>query len=342
LAAGGKAPGSARLPRVASAFVVMVCVAILALSAWREWKLRDAALESAEVDVANLARSLTQHADDTFELADSLIGGLVDRLEMDGTSPAAIAKLQEVIDLRKATLGRIRGLFVYDETGRWLATSENVNLAGFNNSDRAYFKHHRDSPDRATLIGHPVKSRSGGQWIIPVSRRFNHPDGSFAGVVLATVDAGYFAQFYKQFDIGPNGVILLLSTSGIVLARSVGNDISVGRDLSGLPLIKNLRSRPSASTYYFKSPLDGVWRLGFYEISERYPILAVATEAEADVLAGWRGEAIARMAFVLGLTALIAAIGFYLVRQLAERQRMAAALAAKEASGCSPKNPATW
>jgi diguanylate cyclase (GGDEF)-like protein/PAS domain S-box-containing protein len=328
---GRRDTGLKRVPLVAAAFVVMVCVAILALSGWREWKLRDAALENAEVEVANLARSLTQHAEDTFELADSLISGFVNRLEMDGSSPAAIAKLQDVIDLRKATLGRIRGLFVYDETGRWLATSENVNLAGLNNGDRDYFKHHRDSPDRRTLIGNPVKSRSGGQWIISVSRRFNHPDGSFAGVVLATVDAAYFAQFYKQFDVGPNGAILLLSTAGTVLARSVDNDATVGRDLSGSPLIKNLQSRPSASTYYFKSPLDGVWRLGFYEISERYPILAVATEAEADVLAAWRGEAIARMAFVLGLTALIAAIGFYLVRQLAERQRMAAALAAKEA-----------
>ncbi len=328
---GRRDAGLKRLPRIAAAFVVMVCVAIVALSGWREWALRDAAVESAEVDVANLARSLTQHAEDTFELADSLIGGLVDRLEMDGTSPDAIAKLQDVIDLRKATLGRIRGLFVYDETGRWLATSEDINLARLNNSDRDYFRHHRSSPDRRTLIGNPVKSRSGGQWIIPVSRRFNNPDGSFAGVVLATIDAGYFAQFYKQFDVGPNGAILLLSTAGTVLARSVDNDATVGRDLSGSPLIKNLQSRPSASIYYFKSPLDGVWRLGFYEISERYPILAVATEAEADVLAAWRDEAVARMAFVLGLTALIAAIGFYLVRQLAERQRMAAALAAKEA-----------
>ena len=328
---GRRDAGLKRLPLIAAAFVVLACVAILALSGWREWTLRDATLRNAEVDVANLARSLTQHAEDTFELADSLINGLVNELETDGTSPAAIAKLQKFIDLRKATLGRIRGLFVYDETGRWLATSENVNLAGLNNSDRDYFKHHRDSPDSRTLIGNPVKSRSGGQWIIPVSRRFNHPDGSFAGVVLATVDSAYFSQFYRQFDIGPNGAIVLLNTAGIVLARSVSNYTSVGRDLSGLPLIKDLHSRPSASTYYFKSTLDGIWRMSFYELNDRYRILVLATKAQDDVLAAWRDEAIARMAFVLGLTALIAAIGFYLVRQLAERQRMAAALAAKEA-----------
>jgi len=328
---GRRDGGLKRLPLFAAAFVVLVCVAILALSGWREWTFRDAVLENAEVDVANLARSLSQHAEDTFELADSLISGLVNQLEADGTDPAAIAKLQNVIDRRKATLGRIRGLFVYDERGRWLATSENVNLAAFNNSDRDYFKHHRDSPDRRALIGNPVKSRSGGQWIITVSRRFNHPDGSFAGVVLATVDSAYFAQFYRQFDIGPNGAIALLSTAGTVLARSVDNDIAVGRDLSGSLLIKDLQSRPSASAYYYKSPLDGFWRLSFYKINDRYPILVLATEAQDDVLAAWRSEAIARTAFVLGLTALIAAIGFYLVRQLAERQRMAAALAAKEA-----------
>jgi diguanylate cyclase (GGDEF)-like protein/PAS domain S-box-containing protein len=328
---GRRDAGLKRLPLVAAAFVVMVCVAILALSGWREWTFRDAALRNAEVDLANLAQSLAQHAEDTFELADTILIGLVNRLETDGTSPPAIARLQNIIDLRKATMGRVRGLFVYDETGRWLATSEKVNLSAFNNSDRDYFKHHRDSPDRRPLIGKPVKSRSGGQWIITVSRRFNHPDGSFAGVVLATIDAAYFSQFYREFDIGPNGSIALLSADGIMLARSVDNDVFVGRDLSGAPLMKSLHSRPSGGTYYFKSPLDGIWRLSFYKRNERYPILILATEAQDDVLAEWRSEAIARTAFVLGLTALIAAIGFYLVRQLAERQRMAAALAAKEA-----------
>jgi diguanylate cyclase (GGDEF)-like protein/PAS domain S-box-containing protein len=328
---GRRESGLKRLPLIAAAFVVLVCVAILALSGWREWTFRDAALRNAEVNVGNLAQSLTQHAEDTFELADTVLIGLVNRLETDGTSPPAIARLQNDIDLRKAMMGRIRGLFVYDETGRWLATSEKVNLAALNNSDRDYFQRHRDSPDRQTLIGKPVKSRSGGQWVITVSRRFNHPDGSFAGVALATIDAAYFSQFYKQFDIGPNGAISLLSAGGIMLARSVDNDTYVGRDLSGAPLIKDLHSRPSANTYYFISPLDGIRRLSFYKVNDRYPILILVTEAQDDVLAEWRHEATARMAFVLGLTALIATIGFYLVRQLMERQRMAAALTAKEA-----------
>ncbi|MDB5565899.1 MAG: diguanylate cyclase, partial [Tardiphaga sp.] len=265
------------------------------------------------------------------ELADTVLSGLVNRLETDGTAPAAITRLQTFLEFRKSNLGRIRGLFVYDETGRWLATSEKMNLTGLNNGDRDYFRRHRESSDPHTLIGKPVKSRSGGQWIITASRRFNHPDGSFVGVALATIDAAYFTQFYGHFDTGANGAIALLSADGTMLARSPDDGTFVGRDMSGAPLFRDFHSRPSAGTYYFKSPLDGVRRLSFYKRSDRYPLMVLATRAQDDVLAQWREEAWTRMAFVLGLTLVIAVFGFYLVRQLLERQRMAAALVAKEA-----------
>jgi diguanylate cyclase (GGDEF)-like protein/PAS domain S-box-containing protein len=181
------------------------------------------------------------------------------------------------------------------------------------------------------MIGRPVKSRSGGQWILTASRRFNHPDGSFAGVALTTIDVGYFSKFYEQFDIGPNGAVSLLSADGIMLARSGDDGTYVGRDMSNSPLFRNYIERSDASVYYFKSPLDGVQRLSFYKLSGRYPLVVLATRAQDDVLASWRHEALMRMAFVVGLTGLIAVTGFYLVRQLNERQRMAAALLAKEA-----------
>jgi hypothetical protein len=194
--------GRIHLPIWAATFVALICVAIFVLSGWREWSARDAELKNAEIDMANLTESLAQHADDTFELVDNVLTGVVNRLEVDGTGPDAIARLQTFIDLRKLSLGRVRGLFVYDESGKWLATTADVNLKGLNNSDRDYFHHHAQTDDRHTLIGRPVKSRSGGQWIITASRRFNYPDGRFAGVALATVDVAYFSQFFEKFNIG--------------------------------------------------------------------------------------------------------------------------------------------
>ncbi len=108
------------------------------------------------------------------------------------------------------------------------------------------------------MIGRPVKSRSGGQWIITASRRFNHPDGSFAGVVLTSIDVAYFMQFYRRFDIGPNGSVSLLNDDGIMLAGVATRAAPiVGRDMSESPLFTDMGKRPDAAAYYFKSPLDG-------------------------------------------------------------------------------------
>lgn len=312
-------------------FVALICLTLLTLSSLRELGLRRDALKSAEIDVANIAQSLVQHADDSFELADSLVIGLVHRLEADGIGPTAVQRLRDDMDLRKGTMGRVRALFVYDAAGRWLATTESVNPALFNNSDREYFKQHRASPDKGLLIGSPIRSRAGGQWVITASRRFDHPDGSFAGVVLATIDASYFANFYRRFDLGSTGTVTLLDKSGIILARSVDNESAVGRDVSATPLIQDMDARRPAGLYYFRSPFDQTLRLSYYRLSDRFPILVLATEAKDEVLAPWREEATIRMVLVLGLVMLIAGTGVYLVRQLLKGQRVAAVLAAKEA-----------
>ncbi|TYL85499.1 diguanylate cyclase [Bradyrhizobium rifense] len=327
----GRELGKTRLPLWAAGFVVLICAAILGLSGWREWETRNTELKNAEIDVANLAQSLVQHADDTFELVDTVLIGLVHRLELDGTGPDTIAKLQAYLPTRKSS-DRIRGIFVYDETGRWLATTEPVDFSKLNNSDRGYFQRHLHSPDPGTLIGRPVKSRAGGQWIITASRRINHPDGSFAGVVLLTIDVDYFVKFYERFDVGPNGSVSLLNNDGIMLARSRDDGgVFIGRDLSNAPLFREWESRPAAAVYYFKSPLDSVQRLSYYQRSSRYPLMVLASKSQDDVLAPWRRATAVRLTVVLGLVLLIAVIGFYLVRQLLQRQRTAQALVANEA-----------
>ncbi|MGY4343529.1 hypothetical protein ACVWW3_008435 [Bradyrhizobium sp. LM2.9] len=89
--------GWSRLPLRAAAFVALTCAAILGLSGWREWAARDAVLKGAETEMANVARSLTQHAEDSLDLLDSGVVGVVSRLEMDGTEPATVAKLRTLL-----------------------------------------------------------------------------------------------------------------------------------------------------------------------------------------------------------------------------------------------------
>jgi diguanylate cyclase (GGDEF)-like protein/PAS domain S-box-containing protein len=318
-----------RLPLLAAGFVALVCVAILGISGLGEWRSRATTLKNAETDMSNLARSLTQHAEDSIELLDTGIVGVVSRLETDGTDPETLSKLHKVLKARKDGLTRTYGIVILDEKGDWLASS---GIMGANLGDREYFQHHKDLDNRAVFIGGPYKSKTDGDWIITVSRRFNRPDGSFAGVVLAAIGSRYFLQFYRQFDTGAHGAIALLNADGVVLARSPDNGSFVGRDTSNSPLFRDPLLQSASGPFYFKSPFDGTQRLSFYQRSDRFPLMVLAAMQKDEVLAPWRNAAIAHMSFVLALAALVAVIGFYLVRQLQRGQEMAAILATKEAS----------
>jgi diguanylate cyclase (GGDEF)-like protein/PAS domain S-box-containing protein len=321
--------GLARLPFRAASFVALVCVAILGMSAAREWSAREAVLKVAEVDQANLARSLTQHAEDSFDLLDTSILGAVTRLESDGTGRETLTKLQSILVARKAASKRVNALGIIDERGDWLASS---GAMGKNLGDREYFRHHQQSTDRAVFIGRPVKSSMTGEWVVTLSRRFNHADGSFGGIVVASISARYFSEFYDQFDLGQSGTVSLVSIDGIILARVPDNSANVGRDVSEGTIFKAVRAGGSSGVNYLKSYLDGMLRISFHQQSSRYPFIVVVTRAQDEVLASWRQATIIRMAVVLGLVVLIAVMGFYLVRQLLRGQKMAAALASKEAN----------
>lgn len=321
--------GLTRLPLRAAAFVALVCVIIVGLGAWREWGLRDITLKEAEVDLSNLARSLTQHAEDSIDLMDTGIVGVVSRLETDGTGAETLSKLHKLLIARKEGLPRIHSIVICDKNGDWLTSS---GVFGVNVADRDFFRHHRQSPARGVFVGHPFKSDTDGQWVMTVSRRFNHPDGSFGGVVFATVSSGYFSEFYRQFNVGAGGAITLISADGIVIARYPDNGTYVGRDTSGRPLFQDPKLQSAGGVYHFVSPLDGTQRVSFYRRSPRFPLLMLATRQQDEVLASWRSGAVVRVIFVTALVSLIGVIGFFLVRQLHWGRDLVSALAAKEAN----------
>lgn len=320
--------GWSRLPLRAAAFVVLTCVAILGVSGWREWTARDAVLKGAETEMANVARSLTQHAEDSLDLLDSGVVGVVSRLEMDGAGPVTIAKLRHLLEARKKAMERVHSLAIIDDQGNWLTSPGTI---ASTLSDDAFFRYHQLSPKREAHIGRPVKSLVDGEWVVTLSRRFNKPDGSFGGVVLAAIGSRFLSHFYEQFEIGRNSSVTLMYGDGMIIARNPNNDKFVGRSVGDAPLFRDASLQRPSGAYHFRSLLDGAKRVSFFKRSSRYPLVLLATVDKDELLAPWRGAAISRMLYVVALVMLIAVIGALLVRQLQRGQRMAGALIEKEA-----------
>lgn len=287
------------LHRSSMLLAAAIGLTFIGVQAYWEHGLYNREIEDARVQALNLAKSLTQHAEDSFDLVDGVLLGLTERVETDGIGKEAVARLERFIGLKIREQPRIRGIFVYDGQGDWVASSARLG-AGANNSDRAYFQHHATNPDKGTFLGDPVRSRSGGQWIITLSRRFEKSDGSFGGVVLASIDVAYFVEYYKRFNIGQDGLIGLVRTDGQFLARLPFSD-----DLPSLKLTQSGVSRSglfrdvarsASGNREYTSPIDGRPRIGGYQVASRYPIVLQVALGRSEVLAAWRKDVVTRAA----------------------------------------------
>jgi|SRR5450830_18709 len=300
----------------ASVFVGLVCISILALHIFFSWSVRNKDVDDAQIATANLSRALAEHADATLTSADSVLFGIVQRLEVEGTDRDALARLYPLLASYVKELPQLQGLFIYDQTGKWLVNSLDDSPWRLNNSDREYFIFHMNHPDRNAHIGIPVKSRSSGDWIIPVSRRINHPDGSFAGVALATVAVDYFLHFYTSFDTGKNGEIMLATQDGILLAQRPLQLDSIGKNISNDNLISEHTRHNKRGVAIIKSPEDGLMRIYSYKRLEKYPLFVTAALSYDEVLSGWRTETLLQSIGVLILVAMLAWLGKRLINQI--------------------------
>src|ERR1700686_4098400 len=137
----------------AIAFVAVVCLSLVVLDGWRSWNARSVELGEMDVATSNLARAMAQQADDTFKEADTALLGIVERVEVDGTGPAALKRLHDNLVMRRQELPQLDGLFVFDENGNWIINSTSTLLNRFNTGPGPH-------------IGVPVISRSSGKWVI--------------------------------------------------------------------------------------------------------------------------------------------------------------------------------
>jgi len=170
-----------------------------------------------------------------------------------------------------------------DENGFLIANTAEEHPKRVNLSDREHFKVHRNTPDDRLYISKPILGRVSNQWTLQMTRRLNHPDGSFAGVVVVSEDPSYFtSDFYNIAAIGREGVILVVSDSGAVLARSTG-------DMHGAPAFSatgNYPARKHVSGTY-ADPIDGVTRIVSYRHIDGYPMGVMVGLSRAEELADY-------------------------------------------------------
>ncbi|KIL99689.1 Phytochrome two-component sensor histidine kinase Cyanobacterial phytochrome B [Paramagnetospirillum magnetotacticum MS-1] len=170
--------------------------------------------------------------------------------------------------------------------------------------ERDYFVAHRADPADIPLISAPITGLVTGNQVIIVSRRITNPDGSFGGVVGATLKADAFQAFFQTLGLGGGAVVNLQRPDGIILARQPFMEGAVGRKVDNskaFPAIAEGKPRGTAVT---DSPLDGLSRITAFQRINRYGLIVITAIPVETVLGEWRRQTI-RMSSMVGVGILV-------------------------------------
>lgn len=306
--------------RLALAFVLLVVAVILSLEGWRLWRDYHRTYELAQVTVSNLTRATSQHAEDAIREVDGLTAGVSERLLGDGLANMDVPRLQALLKQQVGIMPQLSGLFVFAADGRLVVSSLDHVHPDANNADREYFIYHRDHSGHGLHIGPAITSRQSGELVIPVSRRMNNPDGSFAGVFLGTLSVSYFLNYYDGFKVDDRSVFALALSDGTLLARRPFDVNLVGKSLAGSALFRQYLPFAPEGLAEARSVIDGTQRLYSYRTLTGYPLVVDAGLARESILRPWYRDLARTMIVLGGLLLGLALLARVLLRQLHARQ----------------------
>jgi diguanylate cyclase (GGDEF)-like protein len=296
----------------------VLCAFILAEARRNTWQRAAAAgtslVAAIESDVSRNFRSIESALQAVVEnLNDPIVSGLDEQTR------------RKIIFSRAALVQYLGTVMVFDESGNAMLDSRSDNVPQLNVVERDYFQIHIKNPNAGLYIGAPVISYVSKQWIVGVSRRLSHPDGSFAGVVMASLRLEYFQQLFQQTVLGANGNITLARNDGVILMRWPYREEFIGKNIRHAKLYKHLElSR--AGQFETNAATDGVRRLVVYSQIGDLPLNVGIGQATDDIYASWRDFASGIAAVILLMIGMVVVLASYLIRELKRRERTEAAL----------------
>ncbi|WP_069299085.1 ATP-binding protein [Neptunicoccus sediminis] len=280
---------------------------------------RQAAIQEAQVAVANMTSLLGDQARLVFETTDVTLRSLAVQLEREAIEHDDVDFRTFMRDARDH-LGIVRALFVIGPDGFITHDTDYPNTPRVSLEDRRYFQALRDDPTLEMFVGRPILSRSVAEWFVPISRRIQSPDGEFTGIVVAAVDPLFVEQTYGRLQLQPGDAIALFHQDGTLIASSPPQPDLYGKAPEGLELFRSHVPRAPVGVYRATNPLSDQPSIVGYERLKDYPLLVTLAHDQSEAMASWKNSIWLLMLMDALVIALIVLLYSILSRRELERQ----------------------
>lgn len=291
---------------------------------------REKSLEAAVDNTRNIARLFEEHVSRAIKEIDQTILFVRRSYERDPEGfdlPGwtATENLLHDLTVQIALIG---------PDGHLIATNVSRQPQSMDLSDREHFKVHIHSPTDKLFISKPVLGRATNKWTIQLTRRMSKRDGSFGGVIVASLDPYFLSRFFEQVDVGSLGAITLVGTDGIIRARGGLRASELGRSLAETPLFQQLLQQGTGTRIAEGANTKGV-RITNFRTMKDFPLAVLVAEAESDVLQGFEERQAVFLATAVALSiVLLTVIGFGILHEM----RLLRAQAAQRDSEARERN----
>jgi diguanylate cyclase (GGDEF)-like protein len=220
---------------------------------------------------------------------------------------------------------------VIGRDGRVRSSSKPID-ASLDLSGARFFIDHRDSNSTALRIRAAPPELAAAQGTIVLTRRLDTADDEFDGVLLTSVDAGYFTSFASAPSLGPGSLVALVGLDGDLRVEQDAHGVVRTRTTGSL-LPANAERWPVAHGVQLVDGsqgsgfVDGEPRMLGWRRSDSYPVVALVALSQAAALAAsdaaW-SETRGRLAVVtLGVLALAAVASTLSLRAAARSRELA-------------------
>ncbi|MET3912075.1 two-component system NtrC family sensor kinase [Bradyrhizobium sp. S3.3.6] len=264
-------------------------------------------LDIADREIERTLDVAHEHALKVFETIDRSLAELNEVVRdlpddvIRSREPALHRRLKQLTD----ALPQLKSAWIFDANGKSLVNSLVSPPPELSFADRDYFYAHVDQ-SIGTFIGASLTPRPPyqGARFFGVSRRRNSDDGSFTGVIQASVLPEYFESFYARIGTDPGSFFAMGRTDGVLLAHFPRLDRELRLDPNGA-VGRSIAAHPDHGLMTIAWPSDGIERrIGYRRVAE-YPIYVSAGLETSAIRARWLATMSQHLVFGVPATALL-------------------------------------
>jgi len=312
-------------------YVLGIVVTFISLEATREYAAHEDTLERAQFDVNNMAITLRNHTSDAIQVTEVLLTSIAERLLGASSPQDALSIVESLNQVHGDSAIQSSDIAIIAKDGSWITAPLPVAGAQTDGARLALFHHHLQSDELEVYFGRPLKRTSDGEWLLTISRRVNASDGSFDGVVVATLTARSTASFFQNFIRAARDRVTLISSTGRIITEApydperIDSRFSIPADAAPLTVAANVTARRYVAADTGEAFLVGV------DGDPHHGFSLVVAAAESDLLAPWYNGMLQRAGANVLFVLLVLVLGYGLLYQIRKRREGELLLTQREA-----------